>query len=50
MSKIMVPVYLEPEQKEALMKLSKKTRIPFAVYMREGADMVIKKHKAEVRK
>lgn len=37
--------YLEPKQKEALEKLSKKTRVSMNAYIREGVDMVLKKYK-----
>jgi len=47
--KIMTPVYLEPEKKEELMRLSKITRVPFAEYVREGVDMVLERYKKELR-
>lgn len=42
----MVPttVYLTPEQMEMFRVLSEKTRVPVAVYVREGMDMVLSKY------
>lgn len=41
--RIMTPLYLDPEQKAALTELSKTTRVPAAVYMREAlADLLAK--------
>jgi len=42
--KVTIAVYVEPEQKAALDALSKKTRVPASVYLREGLDMVLKKY------
>ncbi len=42
-------VYLRPEQKEALKRLSDKTRVPMQEYLREAVDMVLKKHKQEMK-
>ena len=39
-----VPLYLEPEQYEALKKLHEETRVPMQVYLREGVDMVLAKY------
>ena len=43
-------VYLDLEQVERLKKLSDKTRVPQAVYIREGLDMVVSKHEKKVKK
>jgi predicted DNA-binding protein len=43
----MTPLYLDPPQKAALRKLSDRTRIPMAVYLREAVDMLIAKYKAK---
>ena len=40
-----VLAYLDPEQHAALKKLSEKTRVPAAAYIREAVDMVLKKYK-----
>lgn len=37
-------VYLTEEQREALVELSKRTRVPVAVYVREGLDLVLARH------
>jgi predicted DNA-binding protein len=42
--KVMIPVYVEPEQKEALKQLNEATRVPVAEYVREGIDMVLEKY------
>ncbi len=39
-------LYVEPEQAGALRELSKRTRVPQQVYLREGLDWVLKKYKA----
>ena len=36
---------LEFDQYERLKKLSEKTRVPMQEYLREGVEMVLKKHK-----
>jgi len=43
--KIQTQLSLEPEQKKALEKLSKTTRIPMQVLMREGIDMMLAKYR-----
>jgi hypothetical protein len=43
--RIMTPLYLDPPQKAALRKLSDRTRVPMAVYLREGVDMLLAKYK-----
>lgn len=42
-------IYLDPEQAEALAKLSAKTRVPQQVYLREGLDIVLAKNGIKVR-
>ncbi len=42
---IMAPMYLSPEQKRGLDKLSERTRIPRAVLVREAIDDLLKKHR-----
>ena len=42
--KIQTQLSLEPEQKKSLEKLSKATRIPMQVLMREGIDMMLSKY------
>lgn len=48
--KLMRTVYLDVEQIERLRKLSAKTRVPQAVYIREGIDFVLNKHSEKTRK
>ncbi len=42
-------VYVDPDQKAALDKLSKVTRVPTAEYIREGVDTVLAKYKKHLR-
>jgi len=43
-------VYLEPEQAEALRRLSDVTRVTQANYIREAIDDLLKKYAKELRK
>jgi hypothetical protein len=43
-------VYLDVDQVERLKKLSEKTRVPQAVYIREGLDLVMSKHEKKLKK
>ena len=43
-------VYLDIEQVERLKRLSSKTRVPQAVYIREGLDLVMTKHEKRIKK
>lgn len=47
--KILRSVYLEPTQAKALDALSARTRVPFAVYVREGVDAVIARYARELK-
>ena len=38
---VSVTVYMEPEQQEKLSVLNETTRVPIAVYVREGIDLVL---------
>lgn len=42
--KISTTVYITPEQNEALHLLHDRTKVPVAVYIREGIDLVLAKH------
>jgi hypothetical protein len=42
--KISTTVYVTPEQNEALHLLHGRTKVPVAVYIREGIDLVLKKY------
>jgi len=48
--KTATPIYLEPETFRKLKQLSKKTRTPSQVFMREGIDMVLAKYKRSLSK
>ena len=43
-------IYLDIEQIERLKKLSAQTRVPQAVYIREGIDFVLNRHLKKTRK
>jgi predicted DNA-binding protein len=43
-------VYLESEQVERLKNLSAITRVPQAVYIREGLDLVMDKYEKKIKK
>ncbi len=42
--KISTTVYVTPEQNDALRTLHERTKVPVAVYIREGIDLVLAKH------
>ncbi len=44
LKKVAATIYLEPEQVEALRKLSERTRVPQQAYMRERLDLVLAKY------
>lgn len=46
--KISTTVYLDPEQVIDLAALSKATKVPQAVYVREAIDDVLKKHRDKI--
>ena len=48
--KVLRSIYLDIEQVEKLKTLSAKTRVPQAVYVREGLDLVLNKHSEKTRK
>ena len=47
--KILRSIYLENEQVERLMKLSAKTKVPQAVFIREGLDLMLAKYEHEIK-
>ena len=47
--KVLRSVYLESEQMERLKRLSATTRVPQAVYIREGLDLVMKKYEKRIQ-
>jgi hypothetical protein len=42
--KVSTTVYITPEQAESLKLLHERTKVPVAVYIREGIDMVLKRY------
>jgi predicted DNA-binding protein len=46
--KISTTIYITPEQNERLKLLNQRTKVPIAVYIREGIDMVLDKHQDEL--
>ena len=49
MTKILRSLYLEKEQVESLMRLSKTTRVPQAAYIREAIDIAFSKHEKRLK-
>ena len=46
--KISTTVYITPEQDERLKLLHQKTKVPIAVYIRQGIDLVLKQNQHEL--
>lgn len=46
--KISTTIYITPEQNDQLKLLHERTKVPIAVYIREGIDLVLDKHSAEL--
>ncbi len=46
---IQIAAYLTPQQKTRLDRLSKITRVPMQVYLREGIDDLLVKYKRHLR-
>ncbi len=44
--KISTTVYITEEQDEQLKELSRRTKVPVSVYIREGIDLVIERYKS----
>lgn len=42
--KISTTIYITPEQNERLKLLHERTKVPVAVYIREGIDLVLERH------
>jgi hypothetical protein len=42
--KVSTTIYIEPEQLDLLKLLNERTKVPMAEYIREGIDLVLKKH------
>jgi predicted DNA-binding protein len=43
--KISTTIYITPEQNEQLKTLHERTKVPIAVYIREGIDLVLERHR-----
>ena len=48
-TKIARTIYINSEQVEALKRLSEKTKVPQAVYVREALDMVLEKYSEQLK-
>ena len=48
--KIMRSFFLDKKQLEKLNRLSAVTRVPMAVYIRDGLELVLNKHEREIKK
>ena len=46
--KVSTTVYITPEQNERLHLLHERTKVPVAVYIREGIDLVLKRYEHEL--
>ena len=46
--KISTTVYITPEQNDQLKTLHERTKVPIAVYIREGIDLVLERHRHEM--
>lgn len=46
--KISTTVYITPEQNESLKLLHERTHVPVAVYIREGIDLVLRRHEKDL--
>jgi predicted DNA-binding protein len=46
--KLSTTVYITEEQSERLKQLNDKTRVPIAEFIRQGIDMILDKHKADL--
>ena len=46
--KISTTIYITPEQNESLKLLHERTKVPIAVYIREGIDLVLEQHQSEL--
>ena len=49
MAKILVSIYPEKEQLKRLDRLSAKTKVPKAEYIREGIDLVLNRYKKQLQ-
>ncbi len=49
-AKVLRSIYLDIEQVERIKALSAQTKVPQAVYIREGIDLVLNRHVKKTRK
>jgi predicted DNA-binding protein len=47
--KVACTIYIKDEQKEALKRLSEKTKVPQSVYVREALDMLLEKYSEQLK-
>jgi predicted DNA-binding protein len=50
MTKVLRTIYLDTKLVEKLVKLSTRTRIPQAVLVREGIDLMLKKYEKQLKR
>jgi hypothetical protein len=50
MTKLLRSVYLDEERVASLIKLSKRTRVPQAVLVREGVNLMLKKREKQLQR
>lgn len=48
-NKVLRSIYLDLDQIEKIKKLSEKTKVPQAVYVREGLDLLLQKYEEQLR-
>ena len=46
--KINTTIYITEEQNQLLKELNKRTKVPVAEFVREGIDLVLEKHRAQL--
>lgn len=46
--KISTTIYITPEQNDQLKQLHDRTKVPVAVFIREGIDLVLEKHASQL--
>ncbi len=49
LKKVARTIYIKDEQKEALKRLSEKTKVPQSVYVREALDMLLEKYSEQLK-
>jgi hypothetical protein len=48
--RVMCPVYLDPDARAAVAELSRITRVPQAVFLREGVDLMLAKYRRTLKR